>query len=131
GGNLRGIDYTIVQPPPGVGEETSPLLFTATTGNASSTNATITDLSQVSQVSSSTQQSISQNGTSTYSAGPQIPLYDPTVSGQAAYFRRSDQNSLITLGTTSESQPQSYLSTGIDYQEGFSIGAQLDAFVDN
>jgi outer membrane protein len=133
GGNLRGIDYTIVQPPPGVGEETSPLLFTATTGNASSTNATITDLSQVSQVSSSTQQSISQNGTSTYSAGPQIPLYDPTVSGQAAYFRRSDQNSLVSLGTTTtaENQPQSYLSTGIDFQEGFSIGAQLDAFVDN
>jgi outer membrane protein len=132
GGNLRGIDYTIVQTPPGVGEETSPLLFTATTGNASSTNATITDLSQVSQVSSSTQQSISQNGTSTYSAGPSIPLYDPTLSGQAAYFRRSDQNSLVSLGATSaETGPQNFLSTGIDYQEGFSIGTQLDAFVDN
>jgi outer membrane protein len=134
GGNLRGIDYTVLQPPPGVGAETSPLLNTATTGNVSTTNATIADLSQVNQAGSSTQQSISQNGTSTYSAGAPIPFYDPTLSGQAGYFRRSDQNSLIALtstGTTTNNAPQDFVSTGIDYQEGFSPGTQLDAYVDN
>jgi outer membrane protein len=133
GGNLRGIDYTVLQPPSGVGSETSPLLNTATTGNVSTTNATIADLSQVNQAGSSTQQNISQNGTSTYSAGPTIPFYDPALNGQAGYFRRSDQNSLIaaTGSSTTETGPQDFLSTGIDYQEGFSPGTQLDAFVNN
>jgi outer membrane protein len=133
GGNLRGIDYTVLQPPSGVGAETSPLLNTATTGNVSTTNATIADLSQVNQAGSSTQQNISQNGTSTYSAGPSIPFYDPTLSGQAGYFRRSDQNSLIaeTGSGTTDTGPQDFVSTGIDYQEGFSPGTQLDAFVNN
>jgi outer membrane protein len=133
GGNLRGIDYTVLQPPSGVGAETSPLLNTATTGNVSTTNATIADLSQVNQAGSSTQQNISQNGTSTYSAGPSIPFYDPTLSGQAGYFRRSDQNSLIaaTGSATTDTGPQDFVSTGTDYQEGFSPGTQLDAFVNN
>jgi outer membrane protein len=34
GGNLRGLDFTIQQTPQGVGATTSPLLITATTGNA-------------------------------------------------------------------------------------------------
>jgi outer membrane protein len=132
GGNLRGIDYTVQQPPPGVGATTAPLLITQTTGNPSSTNATVTDLSQVTLTGGSTQENLSQNGTSTYSAGPAIPLYDPTLTGQAGYLRRSDQTSLVNLGTdTGTSGPQDYVSTGIDYQQGFSTGAQLDAFVDN
>ncbi len=133
GGNLRGIDYTVTQPPSGVGADTSPLLNTATTGNVSTTSATIADLSQVNQAGSGTQQNISQNGTSTYSAGPSIPFYDPTLSGQAGYFRRSDQNSLIaaTGSAATDTGPQDFVSTGIDYQEGFSPGTQLDAFVNN
>src|SRR6202012_3928096 len=119
GGNLRGIDYTVQQPPPGVGATTAPLLITQTTGNPSSTNATVTDLSQVTLTGGSTQENLSQNGTSTYSAGPAIPLYDPTLTGQAGYLRRSDQTSLVNLGTdTGTSGPQSYVSTGIDYQQG-------------
>jgi outer membrane protein TolC len=133
GGNLRGIDYTILQMPPGVGAATSPLLITATTGNASSTNAAVTDLSQVTQTGGSTQQNLSVNGTSTFSAGPPIPFYDPNFSGQAGYFRRSNQNSLLNVGQGAaiENGPQDYLSTGLDYQQGFSFGAQLDAYVDN
>ncbi len=134
GGTLRGIDYTIQQTAPGVGEATSPLLITATTGNASSTNAAVTDLSQVTQTGGSSQENLSQNGSSTFSAGPTIPLYDPTITGQAGYFRRSNQTSLVSLGTSGSAAatgPQDYVSTGVDYQQGFSLGAQLDAYVDN
>ena len=133
GGTLRGIDYTILQTPPGVGAATSPLLITATTGNASPTNVAVTDLSQVTQTGGSTQTNLSQNSTTTFSAGPPIPLYDPTLSGQTAYFRRSDQNSLISLGDsdTTSTAPENFVSTGFDYQQGFSTGAQVDAYVDN
>ncbi len=137
GGNLRGIDYTVLQSPPGVGAVTSPLLITATTGNASSTNAAVTDLSQVTQAGNGAQQDLGENGTLTYAPGPAIPLYDPTVSVLAGYLRRSDQTSLETTTSTSGTDTSTdtgaldFINAGIDYQQGFSIGAQIDASVTN
>ena len=143
GGNLRGIDYTVQQPPAGVAEAPTPLLITQTTGNTAASNTQIVDLSQVQQISSDTQQSLSENGTSTYSAGPAVPLYDPTVSGVAGYLRRSDQTSLLnTSGTTAtgsgsssanttESGTEGFVGAGLDYQQGFSPGTQVDAYVNN
>ena len=142
GGNLRGLDLTIEETPPGVAAATVPLLITATTGNGSSTNAAVTDLSQVNRTGSGAQQSLSETGTLSYSAGPMIPLFDPTLTAQAAYFRRSDQISLISTGTDSGTNgsssdsgnataPLSFLSAGVDYQQGFSTGAQLDVYADN
>jgi outer membrane protein len=132
GGNLRGIDYTVQQMAPGVGAATSPLLITATTGNTSSTNASIADLSQVTQTGNGTQQDLSQNGPFPYSPGPSIPLFDPTLFTQVGYLRRSNQNSLIdSTTTTTPTSPLGFVSAGLDYQQGFSTGAQLEAYADN
>jgi outer membrane protein len=150
GGNLRGLDFTVQQSPPGVGSATSPLLITSSTGTPSSTNASVTDLSQITQTGNSVQQNLSENGTSTFSPGPQIPLYDPTLTGEAGYFRRSDETSLLSSGggssgsssgstsgtsgsngSTTSSAPLGFVSAGIDYQQGFSTGAQFEAYIDN
>ena len=140
GGNLRGLDLTVQQTPPGVGAATSPLLITATTGNASPTNASVTDLSQVTQTGNTIPQNISANGTSTPSAGPNIPLYDPTITTQAGFFRRSDQTSLLdtgstasatSSGSTSSTGPLDFVNAAVNYQQGFSTGAQFEAYVDN
>lgn len=135
GGNLRGLDYTLQQAAPGVGATTAPLLITTTTQNGSPTNASITDLAQVTQTGNTQQQSLSQNGTDTYSPGPSIPVFDPTLIAQAGYLRRSNQTSLIDTGTTTGTQsttaPLSFVSTGVDYQQGFSQGTQIEAYVDN
>ena len=117
GGTLRGIDYTVEQTPAGVGATTSPLLVTQTTGNQNSTNVNISDLSQVNLTGTSTQENLSQNGATTFSAGPSIPLFDPTLTGQAGYLRRSDQVSLVE-GTGAATGTQEFVSTGIDYQQG-------------
>jgi outer membrane protein len=144
GGNLRGLDYTVIETPPGVGSQTSPLLITAsTTGTASPTNVNVTDLSQITQIGASAQQNLSQDSTAPYSAGPSVPLFDPVLTAEAAYLRRSDQTSLIDTtptgtGTgassasgTSTPGAVEYVSAGIDYQQGFSSGAQVDAYADN
>lgn len=135
GGTLRGIDYTVQETPPGVSATTSPLLITATTGNAASTNAAVTDLSQVTQIGSGTTQNLSQDNTATYAPGPAIPFYDPTVSGQAGYLHRSNQISLESTSSgstgTTPTGTLDYVYTGVDFQEGFSTGTQLDAYVDN
>ncbi|AFL87990.1 outer membrane protein [Terriglobus roseus DSM 18391] len=134
GGTLRGLDYTVTQTAPGVGAATTPFLITTTTQNGSPTNASITDLSQVTQTGSTTQQSLSESGTDTYAQGPPIPIFDPTLIGELGYLRRSNQTSLIetaTTGSTSNTGPLSFLSGGLDYQQGFSPGTQIEAFVDN
>ncbi len=144
GGNLRGVNTTIAQTAPGVGSVTSPLLNTASTTGAAVVNVNVTDLSQVTQTGNTTQQNLSTNGTSTYAAGPAIPLFDPQVTAEVGYLRRSDQTSLVadtttgtagtgtgTAGTALVSPPVSYINTGVDYQQGFSFGAQVEAFVSN
>ncbi len=135
GGTLRGLDYSIQQTAPGVGAATSPLLITTTTQNGSPTNASVTDLSQVAQTGNTQQQTLSQNNTDVFSTGPSIPVFDPTLVGQAGYLRRSDGISLdTTTGSatqTSTSAPLSFLNTAIDYQQGFSPGTQIEAFVNN
>ncbi len=144
GGNLRGLDYTVTQTAPGVGAQTSPLLNAATNGTTAAATPQVTDLSQVTQAGNTTQQNLSGNNALTYAPGPAIPLFDPTITAQVGYLRRSNQTSLISTtdsGTTtgnanataatSSTGPLSYLDTGIDYQQGFSFGAQLEAFVSN
>jgi outer membrane protein TolC len=141
GGTLRGIDYTVQQTPAGVGSLTSPLLVTSATGGNAPANVNVTDLSQITQSGSGIQQTLAENGTQTFAQGPPIPLYDPILQGEAGYFRRSDQTSLLTTASTSGAGSSSddstttgaldYVSTGLDYQQGFSTGAQLEAFTDN
>ncbi|WP_263357269.1 TolC family protein [Acidicapsa ligni] len=138
GGNLRGIDFGIQQTAPGVGTATSPLTITATSGIGSSTNATVTDLSQVTQTGSSMQQSLAENGTSNFSSGPAVPIFDPTLFAEAGYFRRSDTTSLESASSTDSSSgfststpPADFISMGVDLQKGFSTGGQLEIYVDN
>ena len=142
GGNLRGLDYFVQQTAPGVGATTSPLLITATTGTASPTNTPITDLSQITQTGTGQQTSLSLGNGDIYSPGPAIPLFDPTVVAEAGYLRRSNQTSLIdttttsgastgSTGTSTNTGPLDYVSTGVDYQQGFSPGTQVEAFVSN
>lgn len=142
GGTLRGLDYTITQTSPGVGAQTSPLLNAATNGTTAAATPLVTDLSQITQAGSTAQQTLSSTNGQVYAPGPQIPLFDPVVTGQAGYLRRSDQKSLIetdssasgtAAGTSTDvgSGPLSYVNTGVDYQQGFSFGAQVEAFVSN
>ena len=128
GGNLRGIDFTIEEPPNGVGGPGSPLLnITAT--NPNPTTPTVTDLTSL----NSTQQvltnlSASSTATAAYSAGPTVPLYDPNVFLQGGYLRRSDSVSLTpTAGTTNQTQPLDFIAANLSYVEGFRTGLQLEA----
>jgi outer membrane protein len=138
GGNLRGIDYTIQEPPNGVGGPGSPLLNSATT-NPNPTTPSITDLTSLNSTNPS-QQNLSQSTAGfTYAPGPNIPLFDPQLIAEAGYLRRSDTVTLAsttgapTTGSTSttQSQPLDFTETNIAYLQGFSTGAQLEATVNN
>jgi outer membrane protein TolC len=138
GGSLRGIDYTVQLPPNGVGGPGSPLLNTATV-NPNPTAPAVTDLTSLNSTTQQ-QQSLSQlTAGSSYSAGPNVPLFDPQLIGDAGYLRRSDTVTLTsgttgtgTTGTgTTSTQPLDFGALNLSYLQGFSTGAQLEAIVNN
>jgi outer membrane protein len=140
GGTLRGIDYGIELPQNGVGGPGSPLL-NADTVNSNPTTPTVTDLTSLNSTTQ-TQQSLSELAAGfTYSPGPNIPLFDPQLIGDAGYLRRSDTVTLEsatgttgtsgTSGTTTIPQPLDFISANLTYLQGFSTGLQLEAIANN
>jgi len=136
GGNLRGIDYNIQEPPNGVGGPGSPLLNSATT-NPNPTTPTVTDLTSLNSTNQSPQ-NLSQNTAGfTYAPGPNVPLFDPQLIGEAGYLRRSDTVTLAsptggtTTGNTTQPGALNFIETNVAYLQGFSTGAQLEATVNN
>jgi outer membrane protein len=140
GGSLRGIDYGIVLPQNGVGGPGSPLL-NADTVNSNPTTPTVTDLTSLNSTTQM-QQTLSETAAGfTYSPGPNIPLFDPQLIGDAGYLRRSDTVTLESTtgttgttgstGTTTIPQPLDFIGANLAYLQGFSTGLQLEAIANN
>ena len=144
GGSLRGLDYTIQLPPNGVGGPGSPLLNAATT-NPNPTTPTVTDLTSLNSTQQQQQSLAETTAGFTYAPGPNLPLFDPQLIGEAGYLRRSDTVTLTsTTGTTGTGTgagttasgtptgpPLDFTELNVAYLEGFSTGAQLEAIVNN
>ena len=129
GGNLRGIDYTIAEPANGVGGPGSPLL-NSLTANTNPTAPTVTDLTALNSTAQSSQSLSQLSSGFQYGAGPNVPLFDPQLIGEAGYLRRSDSRSLSTA-TTVTAQPLDFTETNLAYIEGFRTGGQLTAIENN
>ncbi|ADW70390.1 TolC family protein [Granulicella tundricola] len=146
GGTLRGIDYTIAEPPNGVGGPGSPLLNTAAV-NPNPTTPTVTDLTSLnSNTQATTNLSEASTATAVYAAGPSIPLFDPNLFLEAGYFRRSDTVTLTggttgTTGTTGTGATTgattttpgalNFVTANVSYIQGFHTGTQLELTVNN
>jgi outer membrane protein len=144
GGNLRGIDFTIQEPPNGVGGPGSPLLD-STAQNPNPITPTVTDLTSL-NATTQTQTNLSASPTAStqYAAGPQVPLFDPNLFLQAGYLRRSGTVSLNpsaasgsgstgatgSTGTT-PGGPYDFVTTNLSYLQGFRYGTQLEATLNN
>ena len=146
GGTLRGIDYTIQEPPNGVGGPGSPLLNSTAT-NVNPTTPAVTDLTSLNSTTQ-VQMNLSTSGQgTTYAPGPNVPLFDPSLIATAGYFRRSNTVSLVSTtgtggtgtggagstgaGVTSQAAPLTFAAANIAYLQGFSTGAQVEATVNN
>ncbi len=140
GGNIRGIDFTVFEPENGVGGPGSPLL----NSNVVSSNPitpTVTDLTSLNS-STQVQQNLSVNGSSIYSLGPNIPLFDPNLIFESGYLQRSNTQTLTTTGAgaaagggdtgaTTNAGTLHFVTLDASYLQGFSTGAQLSATVNN
>jgi len=142
GGNLRGIDFSIEEPPNGVGGPGSPLLD-STAQNTNPVTPTVTDLTSL-NATTQTQTNLSASSTATaqYSNGPQVPLFDPNLFLEAGYLRRSQTVALnpsvesgsgaaSTTGAATAGGPYDFINTNLSYLQGFRYGTQLEATMNN
>ncbi len=148
GGTLRGIDFTIQEAPNGVGGPGSPLLnSTATTPNP--VTPSVVDLTSLNATAQTTTNlSAASTATTQYSAGPNVPLFDPNLFLQAGYLRRSNTVTLTPLtttgagstsgsgatsasGTTTQAAPVDFTALDLSYLQGFRYGTQLQASANN
>jgi outer membrane protein TolC len=135
GGITRGVNFTEAQVPSGVGGPGSPLL-NAAAATVNPTNPTITntfELNQIQQV----QTNLSLQGTSAFSTGPAIPIYDPTFVGQLAWVKRTPLLTSTTAGSSVGSSTQGTNDTlnntlaNFSAVQAFSTGTQFQAGINN
>ncbi len=139
GGSTRGIDFTVQDPQNGVGGPGSPLL-NSNTVSSNPITPTVTDLTSLNS-STQVQQNLSVTGTGTYSQGPTVPLFDPSLILESGYLQRSNTTSLTTTdtgttgtgdtGTTTQTGSLKFVTLNTSYLQGFSTGAELIATANN
>jgi outer membrane protein len=139
GGSARGIDYNIAESPQGIGGPGSPLLNSSQTSTNPIAPA-IDDLTAL-NATTVTQNNLSQTGTQTYSAGPNIPYFDPSLIVESGYLQRSNIQTIGSsagtgldsgsTGDTSTPGTLRYVSANIAYLQGFSTGTQVEGTLNN
>jgi outer membrane protein TolC len=122
GGALRGISsYYVTELPQGVGGPLSPLVTGAATGSTPNTSVP-NDVYSLTLLTGVLQNLALSNG-STYSAGPPIPTYDPTVVGSLNWqHSTTPENSMLATGTNTFISNNT--SGSLSLQQGFSTGTQ-------
>ena len=141
GGTLRGLDYSVAESPTGVGGPGSPLLNSAA-ASVTPTTPTVNDLTPLNQLTQ-TQTNLSTQSTSPYATGPNIPVFDPSLVGQAGFFRRANTTTLTTgtgtigdSGGTAAALPSTpgavdFTTTNLALLQGFSLGTQVEVDLNN
>src|SRR5579863_1217862 len=129
GGVLRGVPLTVNEAPAGIGGPSgSPLLTTAATGSTpqSTVSVSVTDT----QLIGETQDNLGITGTFPFAGGPNIPLFDPTLSGQLL-GQRSNTPQTSTLTSNSTDLTSNSFTGNFGYLQGFGPGTQLSAGFQN
>jgi outer membrane protein TolC len=131
GGSVRGLDYSVAESPTGVGGPGSPLLNSAAS-SVTATTPTINDLTSL-NVLTETAASLSEQNPAGYAAGPNVPLFDPTLYGQNGYFERSGTSTSTLTSAVPATTTNNYNFVSANYSavQGFSTGGQLEVALNN
>jgi outer membrane protein len=120
---LRGINYSVGQPPAGLGGPASPILNLPASGL--SVSATVpTNLNELAGIVSS--QASSQITTGTFSTGPAVPVFDPAIVGTMNWQHQSAPQTSTFLAGTNSLVTKNFVNT-LGLQKGFGPGTQFGA----
>lgn len=124
GGTLRGINLLVNETLPGVGGPPSPLLNSAASGSLPGTTVP-GSLTEIAAITPPSPTGIGITGASSFSAGPPIPQFDPTLTAGLQWeHQATPETSTVTSGTDTLST-NSYTGD-LGLQKGFSTGTLIN-----
>ncbi len=124
GGTLRGLNFTLLETPAGVGGPLSPVVTNAaTSGRATSGTSVATNALELNGLGEAAT-NLSMQGTIAQSGGTAVPVRDPAVTALVNWAHNSQpQTSYNSYGTNALISSTASVNGGI--QEGFATGAQV------
>ena len=123
GGALRGVPLSVNETPAGIGGPSgSPLLTSAATGSTpqSIVSVSVTDT----QLIAESQDNLGVTGTFPFANGPNIPLFDPVLSGQLL-GQRSNTPQTSILNTNSTDLTSNSFTGNFGYLQGLTAPCTL------
>lgn len=129
GGTLRGVSFSVNETPAGIGGPSgAPLLTNAATNSTpqSIVSVSVTDT----QLIAEQQDNLGVTGTFPYASGPNVPLFDPLLTG-TLQAERSNTPEVTTLDTTNTDLTSNSFTGNFGYNQGFSSGLQISAGYQN
>jgi outer membrane protein TolC len=130
GGTTRGLNYTLLEVPVGVGGPLSPVVTNrANTGTATNGTSVATNALELGVLGEPVD-NYSMLGTVAQSTGTAVPVYDPALVGQLNWSHQTTpQTNLASYGTNALVSSGFIANAGIE--QGFSSGAQAALNFDN
>ena len=130
GGVTRGLNYTLLEVPVGVGGPLSPVVTNrANTGTATNGTSVATNALELGVLGEPVD-NYSMLGTVTQSTGTAVPIFDPALVGQFNWSHQTTpQTSPLTYGANALVSSGFIANAGI--QQGFASGAQASLGFDN
>jgi outer membrane protein TolC len=130
GGITRGLDFTMLDVPIGVGGPLSPVVTNAATSGRATNGTSVPTNALELGVLGEPQSSLSLLGTVPQSVGTAVPFFDPALVGQLNWTHQTTpQTNLVTTGTTSLVTNTTVANAGI--QQGFATGAFVNVGFNN
>ncbi len=128
GGLLRGINYTIAEPPAGTGGPSSPLIINTATAATPGTSVASSALELAAL--GEPQSNLSVLGSLPLSNGPALPIYDPTVTANYNWLHQStpEINNFVAGVPVLAGDIQ---NGNAGYTQGFGTGTQVNLAFDN
>src|ERR1035438_3590565 len=130
GGGTRGLDFTMLEAPTGVGGPLSPVVTAAASSGLATAGSTVNSNALELGVLGEPQSNLSLVGTTGQSAGTAVPIYDPAIVGQLNWTHQTAQQlSVATEGINPLVTNTTLANAGI--QQGFASGAQASLNFNN
>jgi outer membrane protein TolC len=130
GGMTRGLNFTMLEAPTGVGGPLSPVVTAAASSGLATAGSTVNSNALELGVLDEPQSNLSLVGTTGQSAGTAVPIYDPAIVGQLNWTHQTAQQlSVATEGINPLVTNTTLANAGI--QQGFASGAQASLNFNN
>jgi outer membrane protein len=130
GGTTRGLNYTLLETPIGVGGPLSPLAVNPANAGAATSGTSVPTNALELGVLGEPADNYSMQGTINQATGTAVPIFDPAFVGQLNWLHQTTpQTSPLSYGTNSLVTSGFTANAGI--QQGFATGGQASLNFDN